>query len=196
MNDSLRVDENIDTDIKSVVDRVKSGDKQAYSLVIKQFQRQIFLYCYYLLKSQEEAEDAAQDIFIKGLEHINRFSHTVSLSAWLYKIAHNHCMDLMKKRNKNHQSLLEYTANREQEKERDNGYTEMIHDILEHLNVEERQILLLRSLEEYSYEEIATIMDMKPTTVRKKYERLRKKLMKSMNKGGVVYEHSFRIGGS
>lgn len=186
--------ENSAMEIMSAIDKVQAGDKQAYSLIIKKFQRQIFLYCYYLLKSQEEAEDAAQDIFIKGLEHIHRFSHTVSLSAWLYKIAHNHCLDLLKKRNRIHQTLLEYKTNREQEK--DHGYTEIIHDVLENLTVGERQILLLRSLEEYSYEEIATIMDMKPTTVRKKYERLRKKLMKIMNKGGVVYEQPFRFGGS
>ncbi|OAB37909.1 RNA polymerase sigma factor [Paenibacillus glacialis] len=193
MNESRSSDENFDIEIKTVVDKVQAGDKQAYSYIIQRFQRRIFVYCYYLLKSQEEAEDAAQDIFIKGLEHINRYSHTVSLSAWLYKIAHNHCVDLIKKRNKNDQSLVEYKANREQEQ--DHGYTEIIHDLLEHLNVEERQILLLRSLEEYSYDEIAAIMDLKPTTVRKKYERLRKKLMKPMNKGGKVYEQPFRIGG-
>jgi len=193
MKESRRSDEDFDIEIKYVVDKVQTGDKQAYALIIQRFQRQIFVYCYYLLKSQEEAEDAAQDIFIKGLEHIHRYSHTVSLSAWLYKIAHNHCVDLIKKRNKNHQSLMAYKANSEQEK--DHGYTDMIHDLLEHLHVEERQILLLRSLEEYSYEEIAAIMDLKPTTVRKQYERLRKKLIRQMNKGGKVYEQPFRIGG-
>ncbi|OAB47023.1 RNA polymerase sigma factor [Paenibacillus antarcticus] len=193
MKESRRSDENFDIEIKNVVYKVQTGDKQAYAYIIQMFQRRIVVYCYYLLKSQEEAEDAAQDIFIKGLEHIHRYAHTASLSAWLYKIAHNHCVDLIKKRNKNHQSLVEYKENREQEQ--DHGYTEIIHDLLEHLNVEERQILLLRSLEEYSYDEIAAIMDLKPTTVRKKYERLRKKLIKPMNKGGEVYEQPFRIGG-
>jgi len=193
MKESRRFDEDFDIEIMYVVDKVKTGDKQAYALIIQRFQRQIFVYCYYLLKSQEEAEDAAQDIFIKGLEHIDRYSHTVSLSAWLYKIAHNHCVDLIKKRNKNHQSLMAYKTNREQEKY--HGYTDMIHDLLEHLHVEERQILLLRSLEGYSYEEIAAIMDLKPATLRKQYERLRKKLIKQMNKGGKVYEQPFRIGG-
>ncbi|MEC0094279.1 RNA polymerase sigma factor [Paenibacillus macquariensis] len=193
MNESRCSDEDFDIEIRYLVDKVQTGDKQAYALIIQRFQRRILVYCYYLLKSQEEAEDAAQDIFIKGLEHIHRYSHTVSLSAWLYKIAHNHCVDLIKKRNKNHQSLMAYKANREQEK--DHGYTDMIHDLLEHLHVEERQILLLRSLEEYSFEEIAAIMDLKPATVRKQYERLRKKLIKQMNKGGKVYEQPFRIGG-
>ncbi|AJS61672.1 hypothetical protein UB51_21025 [Paenibacillus sp. IHBB 10380] len=183
----------LDMEIKSVIEKVQTGDMQAYTLIIKRFQRQIFLYCYYLLKSQEEAEDAAQDIFIKGLERIDHFSQPVSLSAWLYKIAHNHCLDLIKKRNKNYQSLLEYKVNREQEKE--HSYTEVIHDLLDHLNVEEQQILLLRSLEEYSYDEIASIMDLKPTTVRKKYERLRKKLIQQKEKGGKVHEQSVRAGG-
>ncbi|HEY2494511.1 MAG TPA: sigma-70 family RNA polymerase sigma factor [Paenibacillus sp.] len=197
MNELHGLDEKLDLDmeIKSVIEKVQTGDIQAYTLIIKRFQRQIFLYCYYLLKSQEEAEDAAQDIFIKGLEHINRFSYTVSFSAWLYKIAHNHCLDLIKKRNKNYQSFLEYKTNREQETE--HRYTEAIHDLLDHLNVEEQQILLLRSLEEYSYDEIASIMDLKPTTVRKKYERLRKRLIQQKEKGkrGEVNEYSVRAEG-
>lgn len=56
-------------------------------------------------------------------------------------------------------------------------YSDYINELLDHLSLEEKQILLLRALEEYSYDEIADIMDLNPTTVRKKYERLRKKLI-------------------
>lgn len=182
-----------DTDLKSIVGRVQQGDKQAYALIIQRFQRQMFLYCYYLLKSQEEAEDATQDIFIKGLENIHRFVYSVSLSAWLYKIAHNHCVDLLKKKNKLYDSLVQYKTDKEQES--DHRYTEVIHDLLDKLSMEERQILLLRSLEEYSYEEMASIMELKPNTIRKKYERLRKKLIELKQMGGNVYEHSYKTSG-
>jgi RNA polymerase sigma-70 factor (ECF subfamily) len=182
-----------DMDLKSVITKVQLGDKQCYTVIIHRFQKQIYLYCYYLLRNQEEAEDATQDIFIKGLEHINRFVYTVSFSAWLYKIARNHSTDLMKKKNKEHKSLVEYKANRQQDQE--HTYTDYIHDVLEYLNLEEKQILLLRSLEEYSYDEIASIMELKPSTVRKKYERLRKKLVQEKEQGvKMINEHSYRTG--
>ena len=86
--------------IKEVVKQVQAGDTHAYTEIIRCFQKQIYLYCYYLLGNKEEAEDASQDVFIKGLENIRQFSYSVSFSAWLYKIAHHHCIDLLKKKNK------------------------------------------------------------------------------------------------
>lgn len=179
-------------DMKSAVDRVQQGDKQAYTDIIHRFQRQIYLYCYYLLRSEEEAKDAAQDIFIKGLKHINSFVYTESLSAWLFKIAKNHCTDLVKKKIKEHKSLAEYLVNKEQEQVQENRYTDLIHGLLDKLQLEERQILLLRSLEKHSYDEIASIMDLKPATIRKKYERIRKKLILEKEKGGRIFENSYR----
>ncbi|WP_079524335.1 RNA polymerase sigma factor [Solibacillus isronensis] len=85
----------------------------AYTEIICCFQKQIYIYCYYLLGSKEEAEDASQDIFIKGLENINNFSYTVSFSAWLYKIAHHYCIDLIKKKNKGYQFWKGFKKNYE-----------------------------------------------------------------------------------
>lgn len=52
-------------EIEAVVEKVKNGDRQAYAVIIRAFEHQIYTYCYYILKNREEAEDALQDIFIK-----------------------------------------------------------------------------------------------------------------------------------
>lgn len=188
--------ENADLAIKKIVEQVQSGDVHAYTEIIRSFQKQIYIYCYYLLGNKEEAEDAAQDIFIKGLENICNFSYTVSFSAWLYKIAHHHCMDLLKKKNKSYKFWTSFKKEQAYESHRQvYEYDDFIHELLEKLNVDERRILLLRSIEEYSFDEIASIMEMKPTTVRKKYERLRKKLLKEKKLGGEFYEHSLKTEG-
>lgn len=190
-------DENTGVKIKVIVEQVQAGDIQAYTEIIRHFQKKIYLYCYYLLGSKEEAEDASQDIFIKGLEKIHQFSYTVSFSAWLYKIAHHHCLDVLKKKNKGFQFWLGFQRAQidKQVHEQAHCYEDMIHQLLEMLNTDERRILLLRSIEEYSFDEIALIMDLKPATVRKKYERLRKKLVKEKKLGGEFYEHSFKTEG-
>lgn len=74
-------------------------------------------------------------------------------------------------------------------------YEDSIHQLLEKLNADEKRILLLRSIEEYSFDEIASIMDLKPATVRKKYERLRKKLLKEKKQGRGYYERSIKTEG-
>lgn len=189
--------ENADLVVKPIVEQVQAGDIHAYTEIIRRFQKQIYIYCYYLLNNKEEAEDAAQDIFIKGLENINRFSYTVSFSAWLYKIAHNHCIDLTKKKNKRFKFIQSFQKQHVHDsvQNHESKYDDIIHELLDKLNAEEKRILLLRSIEEYSFDEIASIMELKPATVRKKYERLRKKLIHEKKLGGGYLEHSFKTEG-
>lgn len=176
------------TDLNSTLDSIQKGDTQSFVLIVDRFQRPIYLYCYYILRNQEEAEDATQETFIKALEHINQFYYTASFSAWLYKIARNHCTDLLKKKNREKKVLDLYKVDKHQEQ--DHKYTDFIYECLDKLNSEEKQILLLRILEEYSYDEIAFIMDSKSVNIRKKYERIRKKLIQ-IKKGVSLYEESY-----
>lgn len=151
---------NADLDLKAIVEHVQNGDIHAYTEIIRSFQKPIYTYCYYLLGSKEEAEDASQDIFIKGLENINGFTYTVSFSAWLYKIAHHHCIDLLKKKNKSYKFWTSFKKEQsyDQPQSEANLYDDIIHELLEKLNMDERRILLLRSIEEYSFDEIASII--------------------------------------
>ncbi|MEK5450972.1 RNA polymerase sigma factor [Paenibacillus sp. FSL R7-0331] len=177
---SLREEE----ELTVIVGQVQQGAVQAYSLIIEHFQRPIYLYCYYLLGSRGEAEDAAQDIFLKAMEHIGGFRQTVSFSAWLYRIARNHCTDLLKKRSKGFRLFAMY---RQQAETEGSGpaLTDRVHELLTLLTAEERQILLLRALENYNFEQIAVVVGMNPARVRKKYERLRDKLGRQKTKGEI-----------
>lgn len=179
--------------IHEIVDRVKEGDTEAYALIIKFFQKRIHVYCYYLLGNREEAEDATQDTFISGFNGIGQFHPKVTFTAWLYKIAHHRCMDLLRKRNRGFHIFKQYRQEVVISNYDSNRYADYIHELLSVLNIEERRILMLRALEEYSFEEIGMILDRKPTTIRKKYERLRHKLVKE--KGGLQYEHVYKTNG-
>ncbi|MCY7487218.1 MULTISPECIES: RNA polymerase sigma factor [Paenibacillus] len=174
--------------LEHAIAQVKRGDKEAYTHIIHRFQKQIYLYCYYLLGSKEEAEDAVQDIFIKGFQRIHLFEPQVSFSAWIYKIAYNHCLDILNRRSRRRKilSLLKHDQINDQEIK----YEDLVYQLLDKLSTEERHILLLRAVEEYSFDEISEIMDLKPSTIRKKYERLRKKLLRyqaspSTEEGGL-----------
>jgi RNA polymerase sigma-70 factor, ECF subfamily len=174
--------------LEHAIAQVKRGDKEAYTLIIYRFQKQIYLYCYYLLGSKEEAEDAVQDIFIKGFQRIHLFEPQVSFSAWIYKIAYNHCLDILNRRSRRRKILS--LLKRDQIIDQELPYEDLIYQLLDKLSAEERHILLLRAVEEYSFDEISEIMDLKPSTIRKKYERLRKKLLRyqvspSTEEGGL-----------
>ncbi|BFH14952.1 sigma-70 family RNA polymerase sigma factor [Paenibacillus melissococcoides] len=79
--------------IEMLVRRTKCGDKEAFAEIIQRFEKPIYIYCYHILKSREEAEDALQEIFIKAYEQIHRYRPTVSFSAWVYKIAYHYSLN-------------------------------------------------------------------------------------------------------
>ncbi|MED4729566.1 RNA polymerase sigma factor [Aneurinibacillus migulanus] len=190
LNPGAKEEDNDTIDIKSVVNRVKSGDKQAYAILIRKFEKKIYTYCYCILKSREEAEDALQEIFIKVYQDIDRYEERVTFSAWLYKIAYHHCLDQIRKQSRWQRLVSLYQEQQTPFYDNYNkqvGIEQAVHELLMPLNREEKNILLLKVVEQYSFEEIGQIMDCKPATLRKKYERLRKKLhQQKMYKGGMA----------
>ncbi|MBJ9987763.1 RNA polymerase sigma factor [Paenibacillus sp. S28] len=179
--------------IESVVESVKQGDKQAFADIIRTFERQIYTYCYYILKNREEAEDALQEIFIKVYQSIHKYEHQVSFSSWLYKVAYYHCMDMTRKKSRQKKTLSLQKEIRQLENQHQKDSVPEVEELLMGLKPEERHLVLLRAVEQYSFEEIGQIMDCKPATLRKKYERVRKKLiLQKKIKGGVTHERMVR----
>ncbi|MEC0208139.1 sigma-70 family RNA polymerase sigma factor [Paenibacillus ehimensis] len=174
--------------IESAIDQVKSGDKQAYAFIIREFEKKIYTYCYCILKSREGAEDATQDIFIKAYQNIDRYEKQAPFSRWLYKIAYYHCLDQIRKQSRWQQLVSLYRERQSLLFSSYDNTEQAVHELLTHLNREERNILLLKVVEQYSFEEIGQIMDCKPATLRQKYARLRKKLTKQKKyEGGMSH---------
>lgn len=90
--------------IEEWIKKVQGGDTEAYQPIVEAFQAPIYAYCYRLLGNRQEAEDAAQDILFKSYKRIKDYQPTVSFSAWVYKIAYRHCLNLLRRRSL-HRSL-------------------------------------------------------------------------------------------
>lgn len=178
--------------IEATVELVKAGNSEAYTSIIHRFEKPMYIYCYHLLKNREEAQDAVQDIFIKAYQDIHRYEPTVSFSAWLYKLAYHHSLNLLKKQ-KRRLRIMTYFKQQEEPAEHIPQQESAVTQLLTYLTPEERHILLLKAVEQYSFEEIGQIMDCKPATVRKKYQRLRQKLVEQaikQRKAGGLFAQS------
>ena len=176
-----------------MIQRIQQGETEPYRVIVEKYQRQIYVYCYYLLKQTEMTQDAVQDIFIKAYENIASYTRPGSFSAWLYKIAYNHCMNLNKKKFRDVEllKLFKHTYSAELAYKKDAQSTDRLEILMDHLSFDEKHILLLRAVEDYSYDEIGQVMNIKAATARKKFERIRKKLIKRNGKAGCVYEEPF-----
>lgn len=166
--------------IEALVKDVKDGRTERYRELVLHFQRKLHLYCYRMIGNRGEAEDAVQEVFLKAYRDIASYEPTVSFSAWLYKIAYRHCLNTLRKRKSQVKLLalieLQPSATAPLRTE------ETAQDLLNALTPEDRQLVILKVLEERSFADIAEVTGLRETALRKRYERLRKKLNRNANR--------------
>jgi RNA polymerase sigma-70 factor (ECF subfamily) len=88
-----------------VLTRAKRGDRAAFSRLIEPYRREIIAYCYRLSGSLVEAEDLAQEAFVRAYRAMSTFEGRASVRAWLYRIAHNLCINHVQRDRPNWESL-------------------------------------------------------------------------------------------
>ncbi|MCH7323426.1 sigma-70 family RNA polymerase sigma factor [Solibacillus sp. MA9] len=143
--------------------------------IISSHYDKIYKYCYSILRNVEDAEDAVQEVFLKAMKS-NNLSSINNPNAWLYKVAYFHCMNKLKR--KKILSFVPFIEFENTVNVVENEQDEQLHNILNQLKPDERALVVLRIIENYSFEEIAAIMDKPAPTIRKRYERLKEKIRK------------------
>ncbi len=160
--------------IEALVKEVQDGRAEQYRELVLHFQLRLQLFCHRMIGNRAEAEDAVQEVFLKAYRDIGSYEPTVSFSAWLYKIAYRHCLNTIRKRKSQFKLLalikLQPAATAPLRTE------ETAQDLLNALDPEDRQLVILKVLEERSFADIAEVTGLRETALRKRYERLRKKL--------------------
>ncbi|MFC3746829.1 RNA polymerase sigma factor [Paenibacillus sp. GCM10012306] len=178
-------DSTIDTTgIEDYIQQVQEGNVEAFIPIVEAYQRQLFIYCCRLLGDEQDAEDAVQDIFLKAYKSIYSYAQAVSFSAWLYKIAYHHCLNLIRKRQlydklsrlwKGH-----FVAESAEQEYLRGVFNEPLSKALTKLSAEERSLLILYVFHEKSYTEIGEIAGKSPEAVRKKITRVRNKVKENI----------------
>src|ERR1700748_811010 len=76
---------------------VMEGDTNAFAVLVNRYKDMVFTLSLKMLKDREEAEEVAQDIFLKLFKSLNKFNRESKFSTWIYKVAFNTCLDRLKK---------------------------------------------------------------------------------------------------
>jgi len=82
----------------AVLDQARRGDRHAFSRLMEPYRRELVAYCYRLTRSLPEAEDLAQEAFVRAFRALDSFQGRATPRAWLYKIAHNLCINHVQRR--------------------------------------------------------------------------------------------------
>jgi len=169
------------TEEMELVRRARHGDLQAYDDLVKRYQERIYATIYHMTSNHEDANDLAQDAFIKAYQALKSFKGGSTFYTWLYRIAVNKTINFLKQRkNRTHMSLNDLDFNAEHDPDlmalisdntprRAAGLTELqekLNAALLKLSEPHRLVVVLHDVQGQSHEEIAKVMDCNIGTVR------------------------------
>lgn len=189
-----------ETQMPRIVDDILKGDLDKYELIMHKYQRAIFQYCYHMLGQYTEAEDCGQEVFLKAYQNLAQYRQDMPFEAWLYKIANNQCIDLLRKRRLARYLPFLYRKDQENspidQRIEAKYFNTTVIRTLSRLTPEERSLLILRSVEDKSYREISLILHKNSTSLRKKFERSAAKFRKyyALEKGEEPFDPKQRSG--
>ena len=178
-----------------------------FEKLILNYEKTIYAICLRMLTNEQEAYDAAQEVCLKVWRQINQFEGNSKFSTWLYRIATNQCLDMLRKQKRKDEVSI-YQENKEtgdvQMMERVDHQASLdshierlaMQDVmsmaLHEIKAEYREILVLRDMEGYSYEEISTVLALNTGTVKSRLSRTRMALKKVLMQKKEPYLSFFR----
>ncbi len=158
----------------------KKGDLQAFQSLIEQYQNRIYAIALRFCRNGEDAWDIAQEVVIKIYRVIKRYRGDSAFSTWVYAITKNATIDFLRKRNKKQsmetsieacefQVILPEFITENTWKSREDMH--ILGEMLRKLPKQQREVLILRDIDGYSYEEIAKILNISIGTVKSRISR-------------------------
>jgi len=164
-----------------LVDRAQKGDIVAYDELVRRYQERVYATIYHMTANHEDANDLAQETFIKGYQALKSFKGDSSFYTWVYRIAVNKTINFLKQRkNRSHLSLNDLDFNAENDPDlvalisdktprRDVNLSELqekLNTAMLKLSPVHRLVVTLHDVQGLSHEEIGKIMDCNIGTVR------------------------------
>lgn len=162
------------------------GDQDAFTELVMAYQDAVYNLCYRMLGERGEAEDAAQEAFLRAFTHLDRYDPERSFKTWLLSIASNYCIDRIRRRRLQWLSLddepvaerlaLPSTEPEPEVETLRREHSSAIQSLLNDLSPEYRAVVVLRYWYDYSYAEIAEIMETTESAIKSRLFRARQSL--------------------
>ena len=178
------------------VEAARQGDQSAFEQLVRLYEKRVLALTTRMCKNPADAEEAAQEAFLSAWQGLPFFRGDASFSTWLYRLASNACVDLLRREGRRQSAAgpslndeevqLEVpdTAPSPQEQAERSELRQQIEAGLQALTPDHRQVLLLREMHQLSYDEIAQTLDVDVGTVKSRINRGRKQLRNFLLRSG------------
>jgi len=174
-----------------IISRVLKGEQNAYAELVNRYQAYVFTLTLRMIKSREDAEEVAQDVFVKAYRSLADFRGESKFSTWLYTITNTTCITFLRKKKLDVHSLDNervfevadnkdsgFRANLIEQKSRVN----MVNEAIAMLSPDDAEIITLFYKAEQNLEEISKILRLETNTVKVRLHRARTRLKEKMEK--------------
>ncbi len=176
---------------KVLLRRAQAGDREAFGEIVRRYQDAVFNLCYRMLGDYHEAEDAAQETFLRAYRHLRRYDPNRRFSTWVLSIASHHCIDRLRTRRV---TLVSLDAPDVYRHHGDTSHPEesvlrreradRVQAMLRRLSPDYRLVLVLHYYHDMSYAEIAELLGTTEGAVKTRAHRARRELGKLLREEG------------
>ncbi len=164
-----------------IIKAVLAGQTQAYAQLVQSHGAKTRALCLTLLSNPSEAEDAAQDCFVKAFQNLKDFRGQSSFATWISRIAHNHCLDILRKKTRQKTQSLdqenqEAWENKTALPNKPETSLDLLREALATMSKDQQEILLLKEVQGLTYEEMAKVLNCSLDAVKSRLRRSRQQL--------------------
>ena len=180
-------------DQENIIARARRGDADAFEQLVVAYRDQVFRLALRMCGNEADADEVAQEAFLSAWKALPNFRGDSRFSTWLYQLTSHAAIDLMRreKRQIAAEDITEVSTpdpgpSPQQQAERSET-RQAVRDAMGQLSPEYRQIVVLRFLQELSYEEIGAVLKLPPGTVKSRLNRAKSQLKDILSKSGNLF---------
>lgn len=188
---------------KALIQQAAAGDKTAFEQIVIRYQTQVYNLALRMVNNEADAQDLTQEAFVRTWHALASFQFSSQFSTWLYRLTSNICIDFLRSQKK-HKSvsltLLQDDASQQWDMT-DTGLLpedqiirreehEILTNAIASLEPEYREVLILRIVNDCSYQQISQILGIREGTVKSRLSRAREQLRKKLSHSGNFFTAS------
>lgn len=164
-----------------IIRRILDGDRQAYALMVEEYKTPIYNLAYRMTSSTQDAADLTQDVFIRAYTYLWRYNPRKKFFTWLYTIALNTIKNHIKKNKQYKNARSQDSEERQYSENQNSSEAQDINIYLSELDVETRALIIMKYMQELSFEEISKITGKSISAVKMRIYRGLEKLKEIMS---------------
>ena len=186
---------------KDLIRRAKNGDHDAFGQLVLAHQNKVYTLCVHMVTNREEAEDLAQEAFLKAWRSLSSFQEESSFATWMHRLTTNVCLDHLRKQARRQNISTAVSLDDEesnwtepadhsqdpQQKLEQQEQRQLLTKALQELPEHYRRLIVMREVSGLSYQEIADALNMDLGTVKSGISRARERLRKILLRDGNFF---------